>query len=107
MLTWRHSTMTGPGVSAAAEAGSMSSRSPSRLRRVERARRSTSAAVARGGRRRRLVESGAESGEHPVDGCEHDLDAVVDAILQQQQRHADGGQTEATFGEVATAAPRG
>ena len=33
-------------------------------------------------------------------GCEQDLDAVVDAVLEQEQRHPDGRQAEATLGEV-------
>ncbi len=47
-----------------------------------------------------LMESGAEAGEGPVDRCEQDLDAVVDAVLEQEQRDANGGKTEPPFGEI-------
>jgi len=40
--------------------------------------------------RRRRVEAGAETCVGPEDGCEHDLDAVVDRILQQEQIRAYG-----------------
>lgn len=47
-----------------------------------------------------LVESSSESPEHPVDGCKQDLDTVVDAVLKQEQRDANGRQTEATLCEI-------
>ena len=46
------------------------------------------------------VEAGAEAGEQPVDRGEHNLDAVVDAVLEQEQRHPDGRQTEASLDDV-------
>ena len=52
------------------------------------------------GDRRRRVEAGTEASHDPVDGCEHDLDAVVDPVLEQEQRHSDRGELDTSVGEV-------
>ena len=100
MLTCRHSTMTGPGVSAAVECASMSSRRPRVLGAAgeDVDRPVLQSLVA--GNRCWCVEPRTEAGEHPVDGSEQDLDAVVDSVLEKKQRHPDRRQAEASLGNV-------
>jgi hypothetical protein len=91
MLTWRHSTMTGPGVSGRRVGVDLEPKSEQAFgaSRKNVHRPVLQSFVAGDGRR--LVESRAEAGHRPVQGCEQDLDAVVDRVLERRfQRDANG-----------------